>query len=115
MSTFPGDELLKNIKDLKFETPARKTLISVPTVTWRESMDALELITDLRDWLKGDQEVVPPKLKNILRKDKKGSIDVTMWCTLCSENHTLHLNINKKDEDKRQMCQHTTFQHSRIK
>ena len=92
-----------------------KTLITVPTATWDESMNALKLLTELKKFLKGDQETVPKELKQYLRKDKKGSIDVTMWCTLCSENHTLHLNINKKDDNKRQMCQHTTFQHSRIK
>lgn len=92
-----------------------KTLISVPKSTWEEGLKALELITILKEWLKGDQEVVPKRLQNLVRRDKKGTIDVKIWCVLCTENHTLHLNINKKDDITRQLCQHSTFQYSRIK
>jgi len=92
-----------------------KTLITVPTATWDESMNALKLLTELKKFLKGDQEVVPKELKQYLRKDKKGTIDVTIWCPLCTANHTVHLNINKKDDNKRQLCQHSIFQKSRIK
>ena len=92
-----------------------KTLISVPKTSWDESMRALETLNLLTEWLAGDQEIVPNRIKNLLRKDKKGTIDVTVWCVLCTENHTIHLNINKSNNDNKQVCQHTTFIKSRIK
>ena len=95
-------------------TKKESSLVTIPKKNWEAGQGALELLTELKQFLKGDQQEVPKNIQRYLRKDKAGNIKISMWCPLCTENHILRLSTVINNTIKKQVCQHNIFQKSEI-
>lgn len=90
------------------------SLVTVPKKNWEDGRKALGTITDLKKFLKGDQEDVPNNLKSLVRRDNKGQIKVSIFCVSCGVTCKIILNTNKRNDTKKGLCPHLVFHLSEI-